>query len=313
MKRRVLVTGGFGFLGGRIAQQLATLPNLEIAISSRSPKETPKWLPDCRTIELDVCDEQSVHRAVEGVDTVIHFASLNDQESNIDVAHTFDVTTIGTMRLVDAAILGGVKRFIYQSTVHVYGRNLVGRVTEKTIPAPITTYAISHLAAEHYVSAVAAQGKISGVVLRCANGFGFPTHKDVNAWHLLVNGLCKDALENGILKLRSNGEQRRDFITLTDISLAFAHLVNLKDEQLGDGIFNLGPSVSTSVFEMAERIANMVEQITGARLAIERPMEDEIHTQDSSQIDVSKLSAIGFRASNDYDSEIRGIVEMLQR
>ena len=130
---------------------------------------------------------------------------------------------------------------------------------------------------------------------------------------MLVNGLCKEALENKVLKLRSNGEQRRDFITLTDISLAVAHCVNLRDQKFGDGIFNLGPSVSTSVIEMAERIANIVEQVTGTRLAVERPMEDEVRTQDSSQIDVSKLSATGFRASNDYDSEIRGIIEMLQR
>ena len=204
MKHRVLVTGGFGFLGGRISQELAKLPNSEIVLTSRKSRQSPSWLPNCKTIQLDVCDDLSISNAVKGVDTIVHLASLNDQDSKVDLQKTFDVTTLGTMRLVDAAINSGVSKFVYQSSVHIYGRNLVGQVTEQTIPAPENIYAISHLAAEQYVAAMVVKEKISGAIFRCANGFGTPTHKDVNAWHLLVNGLCQEALQNKVLKIIAN-------------------------------------------------------------------------------------------------------------
>ena len=119
MKHRVLVTGGFGFLGGRISQELAKLPNSEIVLTSRKSRQSPSWLPNCKTIQLDVCDDLSILNEVKGVDTIVHLASLNDQDSKVNLQKTFDVTTLGTMRLVDAAINSGVSKFVYQSSVQI--------------------------------------------------------------------------------------------------------------------------------------------------------------------------------------------------
>lgn len=312
MKNRVLVTGGFGFLGGRISQELAKLPNSEIVLTSRKSRQSPSWLSNCKTIQLDVRDDLSVSNAVKGVDTIVHLASLNDQDSKVDLQKTFDVTTLGTMRLVDAAINSGVTKFVYQSSVHIYGRNLVGQVTEQTIPAPESIYAISHLAAEQYVAAMVVKGRISGAILRCANGFGTPTHKDVNAWHLLVNGLCQEALQNNVLKLRSSGTQRRDFITISDIARAFSHILTLKNMDRQSPIYNLGSSISTPVIEMVNLIADLVAKTTASRPKIEVPKTDSAVQEPSSAIDISKLRSTGFVPENDYSAEILNILKLLQ-
>ena len=312
MKHRVLVTGGFGFLGGRISQELAKLPNSEIVLTSRKSRQSPSWLPNCKTIQLDVCDDLSISNAVKGVHTIVHLASLNDQDSKVDLQKTFDVTTLGTMRLVDAAINSGVSKFVYQSSVHIYGRNLVGQVTEQTVPAPENIYAISHLAAEQYVAAMVVKEKISGAILRCANGFGTPTHKDVNAWHLLVNGLCQEALQNKVLKLRSSGMQRRDFITIADIARAFSHILTLENADSHSPIYNLGSSISTPVIEMANLIADLVGKSTGSRPKIEVPVIESSDQELSSEIDVSKLRSTGFMPENDYGTEILNTLKLLQ-
>lgn len=312
MKNRVLVTGGFGFLGGRISQELAKLPNSEIVLTSRKSRQSPSWLSNCKTIQLDVRDDLSVSNAVKGVDTIVHLASLNDQDSKVDLQKTFDVTTLGTMRLVDAAINSGVTKFVYQSSVHIYGRNLVGQVTEQTIPAPESIYAISHLAAEQYVAAMVVKGRISGAILRCANGFGTPTHKDVNAWHLLVNGLCQEALQNNVLKLRSSGTQRRDFITISDIARAFSHISTLKNMDRQSPIYNLGSSISTPVIEMVNLIADLVAKTTASRPKIEVPKTDSAVQEPSSAIIISKLRSTGFVPENDYSAEILNILKLLQ-
>ena len=312
MKNRVLVTGGFGFLGGRISQELAKLPNSEIVLTSRKSRQSPSWLSNCKTIQLDVRDDLSVSNAVKGVDTIVHLASLNDLDSKVDLQKTFDVTTLGTMRLVDAAINSGVTKFVYQSSVHIYGRNLVGQVTEQTIPAPESIYAISHLAAEQYVAAMVVKGRISGAILRCANGFGTPTHKDVNAWHLLVNGLCQEALQNNVLKLRSSGTQRRDFITISDIARAFSHILTLKNMDRQSPIYNLGSSISTPVIEMVNLIADLVAKTSASRPKIEVPKTDSAVQEPSSAIDISKLRSTGFVPENDYSAEILNILKLLQ-
>lgn len=299
-------------MGGRISQELAKLPNSEIVLTSRKSRQSPSWLSNCKTIQLDVRDDLSVSNAVKGVDTIVHLASLNDQDSKVDLQKTFDVTTLGTMRLVDAAINSGVTKFVYQSSVHIYGRNLVGQVTEQTIPAPESIYAISHLAAEQYVAAMVVKGRISGAILRCANGFGTPTHKDVNAWHLLVNGLCQEALQNNVLKLRSSGTQRRDFITISDIARAFSHILTLKNMDRQSPIYNLGSSISTPVIEMVNLIADLVAKTTASRPKIEVPKTDSAVQEPSSAIDISKLRSTGFVPENDYSAEILNILKLLQ-
>lgn len=299
-------------MGGRISQELAKLPDSEIVLTSRKSRQSPSWLSNCKTIQLDVRDDLSVSNAVKGVDTIVHLASLNDQDSKVDLQKTFDVTTLGTMRLVDAAINSGVTKFVYQSSVHIYGRNLVGQVTEQTIPAPESIYAISHLAAEQYVAAMVVKGRISGAILRCANGFGTPTHKDVNAWHLLVNGLCQEALQNNVLKLRSSGTQRRDFITISDIARAFSHILTLKNMDRQSPIYNLGSSISTPVIEMVNLIADLVAKTTASRPKIEVPKTDSAVQEPSSAIDISKLRSTGFVPENDYSAEILNILKLLQ-
>ena len=106
-----------------------------------------------------------------------------------------DFNGVATKRLVEAASRAGVKKFIYLSTAHVYASPLVGTITEQTLPNNSHPYASSHLAGESAVLNADERGVIQGVVMRLSNAYGAPMHKGVNCWMLVVNDLCRQAVQ----------------------------------------------------------------------------------------------------------------------
>ena len=267
----VLITGGFGYLGGRIAVELSRDPGFTVILGSRKAQSTPDWLPQAETVAMDVLEPKTLSKAVEGVQAVVHLAAMNAYECAADPGKSVLVNTLGTLNVLNAAIAAGLERFIYFSTAHVYGEPLIGCITEATLPRPIHPYAITHYAAENFVLAAHNQNKITGVALRLSNGFGAPTHPDVDCWTLLVNDLCRQAVQTRKMVLRSSGLQQRDFIPLMDVGCAVRHLIALPRDDCADGLFNLGGKVSLSIWEMAQKIAHRCQIKLGFSPDIERP------------------------------------------
>ncbi len=175
---------------------------------------------------------------------------------------------VGTLRVLDAAIAAGVKRFVYMSSAHVYG-DLQGEITETSLTKARHPYAITKLAAENLVLAAHDAGKIEAAVFRLSNSYGSPTHVGVNAWMLLVNDLCRQAVAQRKMRLRSSGVQVRDFIPIDDVVRAVEHALGLVKDRLEDGLFNLGGDDCVSIQTMAERVAVRCEAILGYRPTIE--------------------------------------------
>jgi UDP-glucose 4-epimerase len=304
MSRVVLVTGGFGYLGGRIAEQIANLADTEVRLASRKTCPTPQWLPCAQTVVLDVLEPASLAAALAGVHTVVHLAALNENECLVDPVKALQVNTLGTLHLLRAAIEAGVERFVYFSTAHVYGAPLVGHITEQTLPRPLHPYAITHRAAEDFLLAAHDQKRITGLVVRLSNGFGAPMHADVDRWTLLVNDLCREVVQTRKLTLRSAGLQQRDFITLHDVGRAACHLLALPHSACDDGLFNLGGDASQTVWEMVQRIALRCRATLGFEPEIVRPQPGGYEKTVSLRYDMSKLKRTGFELNGDVDAEI---------
>ncbi len=304
MINRVLVTGGFGYIGGRIAVELAQEQDWVVRLGSRKAQPAPDWLPQAETVQMDVLDPKSLSVALADVQTVVHLAAMNENDCVTDPNQAVLVNTLGTLNVLQATIVAGVRRFIYFSTAHVYGAPLVGQITEKTLPRPVHPYAITHHAAEDFVLAAHDRQEITGIVVRLSNGFGVPTHPQVDRWTLLVNDLCRQAIENQKLVLRSSGLQQRDFITLADVGRAVVHLVGLSPEACGDGLFNLGGDLSLSVWEMTQRIASRCQKTLGFSPEIVRIQPAEGEIGDDLRYDCNKLKQTGFCPQGSIDAEI---------
>lgn len=304
MSKRVLITGGCGYLGGRIAVELANDPGWVVRLGSRRVQAVPGWLPQAEMVAMEVLEPSSLPAAMAGVEAVVHLAALNENECAADPGRAVLVNTLGTLNVLQAAIAAGVKRFLYFSTAHVYGAPLVGNISEQTLPRPIHPYAITHHAAECFTLAAHDQKKITGIVVRLSNGFGAPTHLEVDRWTLLANDLCRQAVQARKLVLRSSGLQQRDFITLTDVGRAARHLLGLGQTDCGDGLFNLGGDTSLSVWDMAQKISRRCQLTLGYLPSIERSMPRPDEQVESLTYRSGKLQKTGFVPQGNAEEEI---------
>jgi UDP-glucose 4-epimerase len=304
MMRKVLITGGFGYLGGRLAQFLASQEDYEILLGSRRQTQSPSWLPQAKVVETQWDSPQGLPEVCSGVDIIVHLAGMNAKDCAADPAMAMEVNAVATACLVQAAIRQKVKRFIYMSTVHVYGNPLTGVITEETKPTPIHPYAFSHRAGEDVVLTSHQSGEIEGVVIRLSNAYGAPADKDANCWMLLFNDLCRQVAISGRLVLRSAGLQKRDFISIHDVVRAIDHFIESPFDKSGDGIFNLGGESTYRVIELAELIAERCEAVLGFRPEIERP--DSVLGESSPELNykIDKLKETGFSLNGNIKNEI---------
>jgi UDP-glucose 4-epimerase len=308
--RRILVTGGFGYVGGRVAQALAHQPHTHVRLGSRFRKNPPEWLPAASVVVTPWHEPEHLRQACSNVEIVLHLSAMNEIEAARDPAGALEINGVATARLLEAAKAEKVRRFIYLSTAHVYGAPLVGRIDETTCPRPIHPYATSHRAAEDVVLAAHDTGAVIGLVLRLSNSFGAPAHPEVNRWTLLVNDLCRQAVTTGQLVLRSAGLQRRDFVTLTDVSRAIIHLIDLPARDVGDGVFNIGGAWALTVMEMTMLVADRCKAILGFRPEIQRP--DPLPEETIQPLDyrIDKLISTGFKLTGDPEDEINATLIM---
>jgi UDP-glucose 4-epimerase len=255
----------------------------------------------------------SLQTSLSDVDIVVHLAAMNDVECANDPELAHAVNVEGTRNLLESAVAADVSKVIYLSTVHVYGAPLVGTISESTIPHPQHPYGTTHLEAENLVRNVHDLHQMTGIRIRCANSFGAPMDPKVNIWHILVNDLCRQATESGTLTLKSHGNQERNFVPLHDVCAAIFHLITISPHLVGDGLFNLGHKNSSSVWEMAQRIAKRCEVVLGFTPPIIRPPFDSNNKPQSLDFRSDKLWATGLVPSGDLDAEIDKLLEFCAR
>jgi len=313
MRPTVLLTGGFGNLGGRVASALHSTGNWNIRLASRTHLSPPPWAPDATVVNLDLLNPEQVDFACNGASAIIHLAALNDRQAAADPNLAEAISGAGTKLLTDAAIKHKVDKFIFMSTAHVYGAPLQGTLTEKSLTTNSHPYATSHLSGEREVAKRHQMGDIAGIILRCANGFGAPMDPTVDIWHVLVNDLCNQVASSGSMTLRSSGHQERNFIPIADICSAILHFLHLDAHLVGDGLFNLGGPKSMTVLEMAHIIAEISRTVLHIDPPINRPLQTEPEASMPLDYRIDKLISTGFSCVNNINYEVDQLLKMCKK
>jgi UDP-glucose 4-epimerase len=293
---RILITGGWGFIGGRLAQYLKEIGH-SIVLASRVLHSSPEWLPGAEVVCIDWKSIVSLEQACEGVDIIIHTAGMNAKDCSTNPVAALEVNGLGTELLIQAAISQSVKRFIYLSTAHVYADPLVGEIFDTTIPLNPHPYATSHLAGEKSLLDVQRKGKLEGVVLRLSNTFGYPTNKEVNCWMLLVNDLCKQAVQKNHIEIKSSGLQYRDFISMQEVCRTISNII---ENNSISGCFNLCSENSITVLAMGEYIQKRSSIVlnTYPTLSAQALQNGEQH--EALNLKMTGLRKAGFYINSDY-------------
>lgn len=262
---RVLLTGGVGYVGGRLAGLLSARARWEVVLGTRTPQRAPAWAQPFRLVRTDWTEEATLAQACAGVDAVIHLAGMNAQACAADPVGALAFNGVGTARLLRIACRERVRRFIYLSSAHVYGSALHDTVDERTCPEPRHPYASSHRAAEDVVRAASHAGEIEGLIVRLSNAYGAPADAGADCWSLLTNELCLQAVRTRRLVLRTSGAQRRDFVALGEACRALAHVLAVPAALCSQPVMNVGGGWAPTVREMATLIAARVAQVLGFR------------------------------------------------
>ena len=297
---RILITGGYGYVGGRLAKHLFRQGH-EVILGSRDSHQITKWLPEAKNVLIDWFDTSSLKNACESVHVIIHTSGMNAPNSKNNPIKAFEVNGLLTGRLIEAAKTKKVKRFIYLSTAHVYSSPLLGNITEDVCPRNLHPYATSHLAGENIL--ISDDG-IQGVVLRLSNSFGAPVHKDVNCWMLLINDLCRQAVEHKNIVIRSDASQLRDFVSLSDVALAIEHFINLPLKNNIDNIFNLGGNFVLNLQQVSELVANRCYELFGYLPGIQFTETSKEFSKEFLNYRIEKLVSTGFNLNNPIEKEI---------
>jgi UDP-glucose 4-epimerase len=263
---RILVTGGLGFLGGRIARHLLDEGHDVLVGTRRDIKSEEYPNQDAKVVQTCWHDTAKLEDICSGVDVIIHASGMNAQDCVRDPVGALHVNTLAPASILQAAIKTRVRRFIYISTIHVYTDCLQGVISEACCPSNLHPYATSIRAAEDVVLCAQKSRRIDGIVIRLSNGYGVPIHHTVNCWMLLVPSLCRQAVETRRMVLASDGLQVRNFIPLQEICNVMDFLacrISLQRNVGEVGAINVGGKTTLTVLEMAKRVQSRCRSVLG--------------------------------------------------
>lgn len=302
---RVLIAGGFGYVGGRLGMHLAS-SGYDVVLGSRFPQPKPEWLTKGDVNVLDWRDKNSLLHACKNVEVVLQTAGLNAAECLKNPIKALEVNGRNTGRLVDAARTTGVKKFIYLSTAHVYAGKLTGLITEDSEINNNHPYATSHVAGENKVKFYS--GDMQKVVVRLANSFGFPSGNNENCWNLVVNNLCKQAAVDRQMVIIGPSNALRNFISMTDVCLRLNRLISSKETLPDPLIFNMGDQ-TRSILDIAISIKYIYRDLMEIDLPIIEMTEKIVERNQKFSFKSSVMESLGFNWTSSYSEELKMLIE----
>ena len=256
MSKKILVTGGLGFIGTNLIQKLLkTTDDSFIILDAQMYKGALNNLPRDTSFKKritfiggDITKKKNVEKVVEQVQVIIHLAASTHTATSFKKPTDFIKTNvIGTARLLDAAFKYSVDRFIYISSSEVYGnRQKHEKMDEKHPFAPISPYAVTKLAADRLVYSYHLTKKLPVVILRPFNTYG-PYQQTEKMIPLFISRLLK----NLPITLNMGGKQKRDWVFIDDHLRAIEAALNATDSKVHGESFNIGTGRSVSTKKVA--------------------------------------------------------------
>jgi len=305
--KKVLIIGANGYIGARLSYLLAN-NNYEItAICYPQIPADKKWTLPLKNIEVyDVQNEKSIGRITDKkYDVAIYLVSLDHHQSNVFAPYKVcNINVLPVWNLLSSfSKNGNVNKFIYFSTIHIYGSLSKGKIIkEKHTPNPKTPYALTHLMAEDICNMFNNTSSMDCINIRLSNSYGSPFFKDSNCWWLVVNDLCKNAYENKKIVLQSDGSPLRDFIHYNDIFEAIKIIINNNNKF---NTYNLSSGKTYSIYQLAKKVQKVYLNKYSKNIPIELPSGvAPKNTLEKYFIDNSRLKNLGFKLSTTLEQGI---------
>jgi UDP-arabinose 4-epimerase len=311
---RVLVTGGAGYIGSHTAKRLAEHGHLPIVFDNLSTghRSLVRYGP---LVVGDVTDPAALDAAIRehAPEAIVHFAALSQVEESVRHPERYFRNNVGgTLELLEAALRGGIDRFVFSSTCAVYGIPSAVPIVEEEAPDPINPYGSSKLACEALLRSMAAAHPIKCTALRYFNAAGADADGEIGEAHdpethvipLLLMAAAGQRAGFSIFGDdydTPDGTCIRDYLHVTDLAEAHVRALNHRSDA-GFEAINLGTGTGVSVAELVEAAKTVTGRAFDVAVRPRRPGDPPALVANAAKA----ASLLGWRAEH---SDLPHIVE----
>lgn len=281
---KVLVTGGAGFIGSHVVDQLLDEGHEVTVLDDLSTGQLINVNPACRFEIGDIRDCQFVNHCIAGQEVLFHLAGFTSVVGSIEDPDTCrSINLEGAKILFETAQKSGVKRVIFSSTSAIYADDIDLRLNEQAPVDIKSPYAQSKLDAESILRRLQDSYGLSWTALRYFNVYG-PRQDADSDYSAVIPAFISQSRHNRTLTIYGDGNQTRDFVYVADV--ARANLLAMDSNHCG--VLNVGTSHPVSILDLAETILKIEKSSSSYAFAKSRPGDAVSSTADITSI-ASKL------------------------
>lgn len=264
--KRILVTGGAGFIGSHIVDRLLEYGARVVVVDNMVTGDMANLKQAEGKIEFvkgDVGDERILDGILENTDYVLHQAALRSVPKSVGRPLDYHYNNVtATLTLFLKAHEKKVKRIVYASSSSVYGERKNFPEKETDLPSPLSPYAATKLMGEHYACVFSRLYRLEVVSLRYFNVFG-PRQSLESKYAVVVPKFIVSLIKGEHPPVYGDGEQERDFTYINDV--VRANIAALLKEGIGGEVFNIASSSPCSV----NRLLKILKGIMGKNIEAE--------------------------------------------
>ena len=302
--KRVAVTGGGGFIGSHLVGRLAG-GNEVLALDDLTVGRLQN-LAGVRdrvtVVKGSILDPRALRRAFADADLVFHLAALTSVPGSLEDPLAYaEANVLGTVKVLTAAAEAGADRVVFASSCAVYGRD-PPPLAEGAPPDPLSPYAVSKLASEHFCRSLSGPGRPETTSLRLFNVYG-PRQSPESPYASVVARFVRGIVAGKPLTLHGDGRQTRDFVYVSDVAEAFDRAATAR--AAAGGVFNVGSGRETSILDLIAALGSIEDVSVKVRRTRPRPKDVRNSRADTTLA----TKVLGFRASTRLEEGLRRTLE----
>ena len=308
-----LVTGGAGFIGSNIVEALVKkgekVKVIDNFVSGKRENLSP-FLDKIELIEGDIRDLDLLKKITKGVDYILHQAALRSVPKSVgDPVPYNEVNVGGTLNVLLAAKEAGVKRVVFASSSSIYGDTEVFPEKESFLPLPISPYAASKLAGEHYCYVFSKIYGLETVSLRYFNVFG-PRQSLETQYAVVVPRFIINMLNNESPPVHGDGKQSRDFTYIDNV--VEANILAAVTPKIAGEVFNIACGKDYTVLELVKQLNKIIGKKLKPKFTPPRPGDVPRTLADTSKarkllkLEIKVNFEQGLKKSVDWFTEHKG-------
>ncbi|MCC6528318.1 MAG: SDR family NAD(P)-dependent oxidoreductase [Polyangiaceae bacterium] len=254
-KRRVVVTGGAGFIGSRVCALLVE-KGYAVRVLDNLYRADPRVVaeqrqhPDMEFVEGDIRYRGTVDAALEGAEGVVHLAALCINKSVADPAESLDVNLRGSEHVFAAAARARVRRLVFASSASVYGEPERLPMREDDVLRPQTPYCIAKRASEDLLEFYRTRHGLASNALRFFNVYG-PGQKTDAYYTSVIQVFLRRIVAGEAPVIDGDGSQSMDFVHVDDVARS---VVMAYTSEASGLVLNVGTGIDTSIAELAKML-----------------------------------------------------------